>query len=153
MTIHDMSQTRLRAWLTVSIWTIAGAGFLGAFFSGGGPGGWPADSLRHLTGAVALGFGFAAYWLALWLTRQRKGRPLVSDERDVQIVARSNQVTLVVVLVGVFAFTIGLWTFFEARGQVPVGWMWLVAYGSVILAFLTSSITTLVLDRGVARDG
>jgi hypothetical protein len=148
-----MSQTRLRAWLTFSIWGLAGVGFLGAFFSGGGPEGWATDSLRHLAGAVALGFGFSAYWLVLWLTRQRRGQPPASDERDVQIVARANQVTLVVVLLGVFAFAISLWTIFEAQGQVPVGWMWMVAYGSAILAFLTSSATTLILDRKMGGDG
>ena len=153
MKLGEMSQTRLRAWLSAVIWTLAGVGFFVAFFSGGGPGEWAADSIRHLSGAVALGVGFAGYWLALWFTRQRKGCSPVSDERDLQIVAQANQVTLIVVLVGIYVFTISLWLVFEAGGQVPVGWMWFLAYGSAILAFVTSSVTTLILDGRTGGNG
>lgn len=149
----DWSQTQLRACLSAVIWTLAGLGHVLTFFSGGGPGEWATDSTRHLTGAVALGFGFVGYWLALWFTREREGGPPASDERDVQIVAQANQVTLIVVLVGVFVFTISLWTVFEAGGQVPVGWMWFLAYGSVILASVTSSVTTLILAGRTGGHG
>ena len=113
---------------------------------GGGPGAFPEESRRHLAGAVALAFGFLGYWLVLWLTRQRKGGPPLADERDLQVVARANQATLVVVLVGIFVFTIVLWTAYESAGSVPVGWMWFLAYGEVILASVTSAVTTLILD-------
>jgi hypothetical protein len=146
MSMEEMSQTRRRAWLAAVIWGVAGVGFLGTFFAGGGPGTLPQDSGRHLAGAVALAFGFLGYWTALWVTRQRSGGAPLADERDYQIVARANQATLVVVLVGIFAFTIGLWTVYEAGGQVPVGWMWFLAYGSVILASVTSAVSILVLD-------
>jgi len=149
----EMSQTRLRAWLAAVIWTLAGVIFFFSFFSGGGPGELDTDSKRHLTGAAALGFGFVGYWLALYLTRQRKGRPPVSDERDLQVLAQANQVTLIVVLVGIYVFTISLWTVYEAGGLVPVGWMWFLAYGSAILAFVTSSVTTLVLDGRTGANG
>jgi uncharacterized membrane protein len=149
----EMSQTRLRSWLSAVIWTIAGVGFFFTFFSGGGPGGLASDSMRHVAGAGAVAFGFLGYWLALWLTRQRQDRPPAVDERDLQIMARANQVTLVVVLVGIFAFSIGLWTVYEAGGQVPVGWMWFLAYGSVILASVTSSVTTLILDGRTGGHG
>lgn len=153
MSMGEMSQTRLRAWLTAVIWTLAGVIFLLTFFAGGGPGELDTDSKRHAAGAAALGFGFVGYWLVLWFTRQRKGAPPVSDERDVQVVAQANQVTLIVVLVGIYVFTISLWTVYEAGGQVPVGWMWFLAYGSPILAFVTSSVTTLVLEGRVSGNG
>ena len=147
MEVESMSRTRFRAWLSALIWSVAGAGFALTFFAGGGPGGFPADSNRHLLGAVFLGFAFLAYWVTLWLTRQRAGAPAAFDERDLAVVARSNQVALVVVLVGVFGLAIGLWTVYEPAGSVPAGWMWFLAYGSVILAFVTSSLTTLLVDR------
>jgi len=146
MGIGDMSQTRLRAWLAAVIWTLAGAGFFATFFSGGGPSGLATDTMRHVAGAGALAFGFGGYWLMLWFTRQRKGAPPVADERDAETAARANQVTLVVVLVGVFTVAIGLWIVYEAEGMVPVGWMWFLAYGSAILAFVTSAVVTLILD-------
>jgi hypothetical protein len=146
MSFAEMSQTRRRAWLAGMIWTLAGVGFLVAFFSGGGPGTWPQDSGRHLAGAGALAFGFLGQWTSFWATRRKAADPPLVDERDYQVIARANQATLVVVLVGIFAFTIGLWTVYENAGQVPVGWMWFLAYGSVILASVTSGVCILVLD-------
>jgi hypothetical protein len=135
------------------IWTVAGIGFTLTFFIGGGPGTFPEDSYRHLAGAGALAFGFLATWVSLFFTRQRKGAPPVSDERDAHVLARSNQATLVVVLVGIFVFTIGLWVSYEGRGWVPVGWMWFLAYGSVILASLSSAVTTLIMDGRMGVHG
>ena len=152
MSVQPMSQTRIRAWLATAIWTLAGAGFTLTFFSGGGAGEFDTDSTRHLAGAVAIGFGFFAWWAVLWFTRQRGGT-LLADERDFQIVARAGQATLVVVLVGIFAFTIGLWTAYEGAGMVPVGWMWFLAYGSVILASVTFAVATLVLDGSTGGHG
>jgi len=153
MSLGEMSQTRQRAWLAGVIWTLAGVGFLLAFFSGGGPGGFDTDSTRHVASAAALGFGFGGYGLALWLTRRRQGGPPVSDERDLRVAAQANQATLIVVLVGIYVFTIGLWLVYETGGLVPVGWMWFLAYGSAILAFVTSSVTTLILDARTAGHG
>ena len=77
----------------------------------------------------------------------------MADERDLQVVARAGQTTLVVVMVAIFAITIGLWTVFEASGVVPVGWMWFVAYGSVILASITHAISVLILDGRMGGHG
>jgi len=153
MSVEEMSQTRQRAWLIGVIWTLAGVGFLLAFFSGGGAGGFATDSTRHLTSAMALGFGFGGYGLALWFTRRRQDGPPVSDERDLRVAAQANQVTLIVVLVGIYVFTIGLWLVYEAGGLVPVGWMWFLAYGSAILAFVASAVTTLILDARMGGHG
>jgi hypothetical protein len=148
-----MSQTRLRSWLAAVIWTLAGVGFFLTFFSGGGPEGLASDSMRHVAGAGAVAFGFLGYWIALWLTRQQEDGPPAVDERDLQVSARANQATLVVVLMVIFTFSISLWTVYESGGQVPVGWMWFLAYGSVILAFVTSSVTTLILDGRMGGHG
>jgi hypothetical protein len=153
MDFSTSSQTRIRAWLALVVWSVAGVGFVATFFAGGGPGGFAVDSTRHLAGAGALAFGFFGYWSVLWFTRQRRGAPPLTDERDAEIAARANQLTLVVVLVGVFSLAIGLWIAYEGSGQVPVGWMWFLAYGSVILASLTSPIAMLVMDGRTSGHG
>jgi uncharacterized membrane protein len=152
MSFHNLSQTRARAWLAFLIWTVAGIGFTLTFFTGGGADQFDTDSTRHVAGAGALAFGFLGYWAALWFTRQR-GQGLVADERDVQVVARAGQATLIIVLVGIYAFTIGLWRAYEGVGVVPVGWMWFLAYGSVILASMTFAASTLVLDGRTGGHG
>ena len=63
------------------------------------------------------------------------------------------QLSVFVVLVGIYVFTIGLWLVYETGGQVPVGWMWFLAYGSVILASVTSSVTTLILEARTGGHG
>lgn len=153
MEFATMSQTRVRAWLAILVWTVAGIGFGTTFFVGGGPDGLAEDSMRHAAGAGALAFGFLGHWLAQWLTRRRRGEPPRADERDFHVLARANQAALIVVLVGVFACAITLWTLYEGRGQVPVGWMWFLAYGSVILASLASGVSTLVLDGRMGGHG
>jgi len=153
MSFGQLGQTRKRAWLAAVLWTLAGIGFGVTFFWGGGPETLPEDSLRHLAGAGALAFGFLGYWITLWVTRQKPGGPLLADERDHQVVARANQATLVIVLLGIFVFTIGLWTAYEDVGGVPVGWMWFLAYGSVILASVTSALSTLILDGRMDTHG
>lgn len=140
------SQTRTRAWIAIVVWALAGAGFVATFFAGGGPGGFAGDSPRHMAGAGALAFGFFGYWAGLWVTRARRGSPPLTDERDAETTARANQIALIVVLLGVFSLAIGLWVAYEDRGQVPVGWMWFMAYASVILASLASPVAILVLD-------
>ena len=152
MNANDMSQTRLRAWMALAIWTLAGLGFCLAFFTGGGARDFDTDSHRHLAAAAALAFGFLGWAGSAWRTRDM-GDGVLSDERDAQILARAGQTTLVVVLVGIFLLTIGLWTTFEGAGTVPVGWMWFTAYGSVILASITHSIVVLVLDGRTGGHG
>ena len=152
MSFKNLSQTRSRAWLAFLIWTVAGIGFTLTFFMGGGADQFDTDSMRHLAGAGALAFGFFGYWTALWFTRERD-QGLAADERDVQVIAQASQATLIIALVGVFAFTIGLWTVYEGAGAVPVGWMWFLAYGSVILASVTFAVATLVLDGRMGGHG
>jgi len=138
--------------MALIIWMVAGIGFCLAFFMRGGPREFASDSGRHVAAAAALAFGFLTWWATLWKTRGPRGQ-VMSDERDLQVVARAGQTTLVVVLVVIFAFTMGLWTFFEAAGVVPVGWMWFVAYGSVILASITHSLSVLILDKRAGGHG
>jgi uncharacterized membrane protein len=125
---------------------VAGVGFFLAFFSGGGVSDFDTDSLRHMLAAAAIGFGFVAYWSGLWLTR-RKGDQVAADERDSQVVARASQVTLIIVLIVVFLCCTTLWTIHEPAGVLDVGWMWLLAYGSMLVGLITNAVMVLVFDR------
>lgn len=142
---RERSQTRLRAWLAAAIWTVAGVGFVVTFFAWGGPERYAADSVRILAGAIAIAFGYGAYLLAMWATRARRGE-VGADERDAEVVARASRATLIIVLMGVFALSVGLWDSHRAEGAVPVGWLWFLAYGVVIASFVVHSLATLVVD-------
>jgi hypothetical protein len=75
------------------------------------------------------------------------------DERDLIVTARASQSTLIVVLVSVFALSVGLWTIYEAEGAVPVGWLWFLAYGTMFLGLITNALTVLILDGRTGWDG
>lgn len=144
-TTEEMSRTQALAWIAVVIWSLTGVGFALAFFAWGGPARFAVDSMRILAGAAAVAFGYGGFLAALWATRHRvKG--VVLDERDAQVVARAGRATLIVVLVGVYGLSIGLWIAYEAAGAVPVGWLWFMGYGAVIAAFLVHAAATLILD-------
>ena len=152
MEMDRMSQTQLRAWLAAVIWALAGAGFAVAFFARGGPTEYGADRARIVTGAVAIAAGYVAHLVAMWATRTRGGE-VAADERDAQVVARASRATLVVVLMAVFALSVGLWEAYRVEGAVPVGWLWFLAYGTVIATFLVHSVATLVVDARYGGHG
>jgi uncharacterized membrane protein len=149
MGADGMSQTQVRAWSATVIWTLVGAGFVAVFFGWGGPAAFSADRIRVVAGAVAIGAGYAAYSAVLLATRARHGE-VVADERDAEIGKRATLVTIVVVLVAVYGLSIGLWEAYRSEGAVPVGWLWFLAYGAVIVTFVVHAVATLVLD---ARQG
>jgi uncharacterized membrane protein len=150
--MRRMSQTRVRAWLAVVIWALAGAGFTIAFFAWGGPSEYADDRARIVAGAVAIAFGYAGYLTAMWATRARGGAVL-TDERDAQVVAQASRATLIVVLVAVFALSVGLWEGYREAGSVPVGWLWFLAYGVVIMTFVVHGVATLVVDGRLGGNG
>lgn len=150
--VRGMSQTRVRAWLAVAIWALAGAGFTIAFFAGGGPSEYADDRARIVAGVVAIAFGYAGYLIAILATRARGGK-VATDERDAQVVAQASRATLIVVLVVVFALSVGLWEGYREAGSVPVGWLWFLAYGVVILASVVHGVATLVVDGRLGGDG
>lgn len=140
-----MSQTRLRSWWALGIWAAAGVGFALVFFAWGGPAAFGDDRVRVLAGAIPIAFGYGGYLLAMVVTRARGGE-VATDERDAQVVARASRGTLVVVLMAVFGLSVGLWEAYREAGAVPVGWMWFLAYGTVIMTFVVHSVATLLVD-------
>lgn len=152
MSFRAMSQTRVRAWLAILAWSVAGAAFAAAFFGWGGPERYAADPTRIAAGAAAIALGYVAYLTAMWATRSRRDE-VATDERDAQVVARASRATLVVVLMGVFALSVGLWEAYRAEGAVPVGWLWFLAYGVVIATFLVHGVATLLVDARFGGDG
>lgn len=146
-----MSQTRKRAWAGVVIWGVAGTVFTVAFLAGGGPTAFAAESVRVAVSAAAMGVAYAAYFGFNWLTRSR-GRVEV-DERDTQVVGGAAQAALIVTLLSVYLLGIGLWLGYEAAEVVPVGWMWFLAYGTVIVGSAAYSVAALVLDTRLGGRG
>jgi hypothetical protein len=152
MGTDGMSQTQVRAWCATVIWILVGAGFAAVFFGWGGPSAFSMDRTRVVGGAVAIGLGYAAYATVLLATRASRGE-VAADERDSAVGYRATIVTIVVVLVSVYGLSIGLWEAYRSAGAVPVGWLWFLAYGAVIVTFVVHAAATLVLDARYGGRG
>lgn len=150
-----MNHARLNALLSLVFWSICGIGFFLTLLADGGPGALAEDAPRRLAGAIFLGFGLLVTPLARWLIRRRHpaGQILV-DERDERIQGKALMVALIVVVMAVFLTAISLWELHQDTGQVPVGWMWTIAYGTLILANVVAPGLVLLIDsRGWADGG
>lgn len=149
-----MTQSRLRAILTLLIWIVVTVGFAVTFFMAGGAATYPDDGQRRLIGAIFLAVGFFGTPVMQYFTRARKknGR-LLSDERDDRIGRRASNGAMVVVLVYVFLTCIVLWESYEKQGSVPVGWMWFLAYSTAALSYLAPAAGTLMLDFRMIDHG
>jgi len=144
-----MTQGRLRSLLTLIIWGVAAVGFGYAAFASGGPTAFAADRARRLACMVFLAVGFLGQAVMLYLTRVRPGAPrLQTDERDERLAHRSTIIGFYAVVLYVYFVCLGLWEHYQAPGQVPAGWLWLLAYSTVILTFIAPSVAFLAQDVG-----
>lgn len=97
---------------------------------------------------VIFAAGYISYATMLYSTRVKKDKEsLISDERDEIIAMKGSNSGMIIVLVYVFVLSIGLWEYYQEQSAVPVGWMWFLAYSTTLMAFISSSATTLILHR------
>ena len=75
------------------------------------------------------------------------------DERDEAISRRASQATLIVVAMVGYLASIILYETHRSSGQVPSGWLFLLAYGLVALVSLVHAVATLVVDWSGTVDG
>ena len=107
-----------------------------------------------MIGAVFLALGIFGTPLIRLATRVGSGDGRVErDERDEQIEAKATSVGLIAIMLIVFLGCIWLWEYYRADGCVPVGWMWIIAYSTLILSHLAPVIISLLLDFGVVSHG
>ena len=143
-----MTQSMKRAILTLAIWGPVSVVFVILFFVYGEPATYADNqSQRNLVGII-LAAGYLGHALMMYLTRiKRDGAHLISDERDEAIGSRAATGGLICVAIYVFLLALGLWEHYEESGAVPVGWMWFLAYSTVCLSYVGTSVASLVLHR------
>ena len=143
-----MTYGRRKTILQLLMWGITAIGFGASFFGFGGPVAYVDDPVRRAVGGAFLAFGLIGFPIAAWRLRQlQPSASVIADERDEGIERIASTAALVVVMVFVFAVSIGLWEVFEEVGHVPVGWMWFLAYATAIVGHLSGAIAALIADR------
>ena len=147
-----MAQSRLQNLLALAIWLVVAVGFAITVFSSGGPATYADDSQRRIVGGVFLAAGIFGTPLMRLLTRSKSDSNHVPrDERDEGIDARATRIGIITVVTLVFLGSIALWDTYHEPGCVPVGWMWVLAYSTLILSHLAPAVVSLALDLGSMR--
>lgn len=142
-----MSSTRL-AFLALALWCLAFMTITAVFFLGGGPASFAADSTRIALGAVAYAFGLLGQgWLLMRARRPSGSRTPVRDERDEAIERAASVITVTVILMVTYTFSLGLWVVYQSAGSVPTGWLWYLAHAVVALGAIIHSTSQLVVAR------
>ena len=145
--MDNLSLTQLRARLSTALWGLVGIGFAAAFFSGGGSSDFHLNRSRHLLTVLVIGLGFAGHFLIVSITGRRAKGNRAIDERDLQVLARAGQATLTAYLLVQYLVSIGLWSVYESKGSVPVGWLYLLAAAAPIIGSFAFSVATILFDR------
>lgn len=77
----------------------------------------------------------------------------VVDERDTQIQTKATNIALILTTMFVFLFCLSLFLGYEDVGNVPVSWLWLLAYLTFSVAyFSTSTIIVLMYWKDNATE-
>lgn len=149
-----MTVTRLSSIFSLFFWGFCAIGFFATACSGGGVETFVDDSGRHLAGAVFILFGLVLAPLAGWVVRRRASPGAVlTDERDERVRAKALMAALILVTMLVFLTAFVLWESYREAGAVPVGWMWVIAYGTMIATNLTVPAFVLMTDVWGWADG
>lgn len=148
-----MSLARKLAVITSIVWlTIGVASTLLVLDSGldglASPAG---DRTRSLLAAIILP-GYLIGFAVLWWTRNGR-RAGEIDERDKKVERRATEVAAIVVLLTFFLVSIGLYDAYLDRGAVPVGWLYIMAYGTIVWVSLLHPVLRLIIDLSGSIDG
>ena len=96
--------------------------------------------------------GYLIGFALIWWTRkgQRAGE---IDERDKKVERRATEIAAIIVLLTIFLVSIGLYDAYIDSGSVPVGWLYIMAYGTIVWVSLLHPVLRLIIDFSGAADG
>jgi hypothetical protein len=141
-----MTLSRKQALISGAAWLVISVAFAVVLIDVGvgGIAGPSGHTARSILAAVIIP-GYAINFAIMW--RSRRGRRAGEiDERDKAIEYRATEITAVVLIVTVYLVCIGLYEAHAGEGSVPTGWLFLLAYGCVVLVSLLHPVVTLILD-------
>lgn len=109
------------------------------------------DCTRSILATIILP-GYLIGFALIWWTRkgQRAGE---IDERDKKVESRATEIAIVIVLLSFFLLSIGLYEAYLDRGAVPVGWLYIMAYGTIVWVSFLHPVLRLIIDFFGSIDG
>ena len=104
---------------------------------------FPSDKGRVVMSAIVIGVSYLFQFSMILITK-RRNREVPRDERDIRIGYKGNSIAFILVLAYAFAMSIFLYEKYKLSG-VPAGYLYFLAYSLVCMAFLSSSILSVIL--------
>jgi len=109
------------------------------------------DRARSILATIILP-GYLIGFAVLWWTRNGR-RAGEIDERDKKIERWATEIAAIIVLLTVYVVSIGLYKAYVARGIVPVGWLYILAYGTIVWVSFLHPVLRLIIDVSGTIDG
>ncbi len=132
-----MTALEILGWIGVGVTGAIGAG-LGVLIAVVGVDGFEESAARFAFWLMLVaGIGV---WAAAYAVLRRRGAAIVADERDRAILARSFSVESMIVLVSLVVWTVGLTEAFWDEGAVPIGYLQLLFWSTLIGGALGRSL-------------
>lgn len=133
-----MTALETLGWVGVGVTGAVGAG-LGVLVSVVGAAGFHEDRSARFIFWLMLILGIGI-WTSAWAVIRRRAGTVVADERDRAILARSFSVESMVVLLSLVAWTVGMTEVFWDEGAVPLAYLQLLFWTTLIGGALGRSL-------------
>ncbi|MCK8058391.1 MULTISPECIES: DUF2178 domain-containing protein [unclassified Fusibacter] len=128
--------------IQVGAWLLIGIILLLVFNQEGVVEQWGDNQNKTLLVASLFIFGFSSDFI-LRLIEKSKRHGFSRDERDQLIQSKAMNFGFILTLIYVFLVTITLYVKYEDAGLMPVGYMWFVAYSTIVIANLSMGIPSI----------
>lgn len=148
-----MSLARKQALISGIAWLVVAVSFVVIIADSGMAALSSADgkTTRSILSAVILP-AYVINFGILWRTRRGRQEGDI-DERDEAIERRATEFTAIVVFLAVFLYGIALFDANVETGSVPAGWLYILAYGTMVLISVLHPLARLFVDLTGRVDG
>lgn len=132
--------------LQVVSWSIVFIGVIFIFTREGTIENWGDNRTKTLLLASLFLFGFGLDFVLRFLEKSKRWG-FKRDERDETVQSKAMNVGFLVLAMYIFLLCITLYVVYENDKFLPIGWVWFIAYTTIVIASLSTSITTFILYR------
>jgi len=148
-----MSLARRLAFISSTTWFVIAIAFALVILDSGldGLADPSGDRTRSILAMIILPGYLINFALIGWTRKGRLSHEI--DERDKKIERRATEIAAVIVLLTVFLSSVALYDANVDSGAVPVGWLYIMAYGTIVWISLLHPLLRLMIDFSGTIDG
>lgn len=132
--------------IQVCAWSIVAISMIIIFLNHGTIENWGDNTTKTILLALLFFIGYATHFTTLLIEKSKRWG-FKKDERDLAIQSKAVNIGFIVVLMYIFILSISLYIKYETVGMMPVGWVWFIAYSTVVMANLSVTIPSLLIYR------